>query len=57
MQYLRADNMDDDDEWPEWAVFDTDHKPSAKAWLTWASVLVLTLGPGLGYLLARSIAR
>lgn len=57
MQYRSNDSTDEDDEWPEWAVFDADRRPSTKAWLTWASVLVLTLGPGVGYLLARSIAR
>jgi hypothetical protein len=57
MQHRSIDTPEDDDEWPEWAVFDADRTPSAKAWLTWACVLVLTLGPAVGYLLARSIAR
>jgi|GEM_PF-5396848 len=55
MQYPDHTSAEDDDEWPEWAVLDQDRRPTSKAWLTWASVLVLTLGPGVGYILARAL--
>lgn len=56
-QYQQSWDDDDDDQWPEWAVPERHAQDASERprWL-WATVVLLTLGPPLGYVLARGVA-